>query len=422
MAVMLTGWARPGLSQTSPPTPGRGDIVVVPEEPEDPPPPGAGGRARPAEPTRPYRPAPAPAPVYGEPSRATGGEEEPPALGAPATSDDSGALRSVGPGPAFREEGPFVPGRPPEAAGTALDEEPDTPVTRAGNARPEPVRNPLPPEGKQTVLRRARLERNAATGWSMLNFENEEGAEKLPVGWILPCRLLERMEQMAERESRIVFEVSCDNTIYDSRCFVLLRNVRVARAPMELPADSPPPPLPAAPAAQTPAEPAAQTPATAPAPGTTPPATAPAATAVKSIQKPFVGPSSAEVLQGLLRDRHGTPMVVDDRKATPGERPRVAAPSRAEPSLVLLEHANKMVVNRRAQLIATGNGAWKEIRFVDDNNLQMPPLTVLPSAMLKKAELNQESDLAITGEITVYRGRQFIILHSVEPVLPLGRF
>ncbi|MCY2926185.1 MAG: hypothetical protein NT031_12230, partial [Planctomycetota bacterium] len=284
------------------------------------------------------------------------------------------------------------------------------PVTRAQNARPDPAYNPLPHEGKQTVRRRARLDANTASGWSMLDFENEPGQEKLPVGWVLPCRLLERMEQLAAGDRNVIFEVSCDNTIYDGRCFVLLRNVRIAQRPVDIPAAADPGP---AAARITPYKPATQ-----PAAG----ASVAVASTTKPALAPFAGPSSAEVLAGLLKDRRGTPLIVQDRRATAGEQPMVAAPTKAEPSAVVLEHANKMVVNRRAQLISTGNGAWKEIRFYDDNNLQLPPLTVLPSALLKKAEANQDSDLAVTGEITVYRGRQFLILHSVEPVLPLGRF
>ena len=381
----------------------------MPEEPEDAPPPGEG------KPVRPAAPAPAPAPGDFEPSRPSGADEDPPALGAPAVPGDSGALRTQGPGPAVREEGPFVPGRPAVPRGSLVDDVPSVPVTRAENARPDPAHNPLPHEGKQTVRRRARLDRNVSTGWSMLNFENEPGADKLPVGWVLPSRLLERIEQMAASDSKIVFEVSCDNTIYDGRCFVMLRNVRIARSSAD-PLPDPVRPL----AVVEPAPPVKEAPATSPA--TQPGAAIAVTPATKPGPAPFTGPSASDVLRGLLKDRRGTPVIVEDRQATAGERPMVAGPSRAEPSVVVLEHANKMVVNRRAQLISTGNGAWKEIRFYDDNNLQLPPLTVLPSAMLKKAEANQDSDLAITGEITVYRGRQFIVLHSVEPILPLGRF
>ena len=407
LAVTPAILAGTGLSQTAggvPATaPARGEIIVVPEEPEEAPP-------ATVSPGRPERPPMAEGLAPGQ----GGADEDAPALGAPAGPGDANAIRPQGPGPAVREDALPVPGRSAPAGASAVDEEPAVPITRAGNARAEPALNPLPHEGKQTVRRRARLERNTATGWSMLNFENEEGAEKLPVGWVLPCRLLERMEQMAERDAQTVFEISCDNTIYDGRCFVLLRAVRIAQAPLA------PLPEPAALAALS-APP--ESPASAPAPADTQPATEPATRPAPSpIQRPFVGPSSAEVLQGLLKGRRGTPVIVDDRRATAGVRPLIAGPSRAEPSVALLEHPNKMVTNRRAQLISTGNGAWKEIRFYDDNNLQLPPLTVLPSAMLKKAEANQDSDLAVTGEITVYRNRQFIILHGVEPILPLGRF
>lgn len=280
----------------------------------------------------------------------------------------------------------------PEAGVLAADR--PVPVTRAVDAKPRKPDRRYPLEGSSVGPRRARIELHKATGWCLVRFENSPKLPYLPPAWALPCRLLAKMEDLAAKDPKIVFEVSCENTIYEDKYFVLMRGVRVAGKPAQ-------------------ARPA---PATQPArAATSRPAKAAAAT------RPAPEATSEDIMRELRSQRRGKTIVVDRRRATTGAEPAVAPATAARPKAAVMEHKTRMIVDRTVTMLPAGRGRWKEVRFRTDNNLADPPLLLLPCGMLTKAEATKGL-MRITGEVTAYRGKQYLLLRKAIVERPLGRF
>jgi len=92
------------------------------------------------------------------------------------------------------------------------------PITKPkGYAGPPAAGPQLPTEGSMVVNRRCHLQRHDESGWHMVVFEAEPDSPRQKPRWALPCRLLERMEQLTRSRPDAIFRISGQNTNYDGR-------------------------------------------------------------------------------------------------------------------------------------------------------------------------------------------------------------
>ena len=271
-------------------------------------------------------------------------------------------------------------------------------------------------DGTAVVDRRCRIERDKASGWSLVTFEAEPGAASPRPRWALPNELLEKVESLIEENPDRTYRVSGETTIYREQVFLLLRKVIIeARGAGAV---APKPAVKSTPALAAKTEPPADAESATPA---APPENQQTTKPAKSAKKP---PSSKDILDSLLDDRPGKPVIAPIVR--PDEQPK-AAPSVAPGATgeVLPAARGKMVADRTVRLLLAGVGVWKEARFEADNTLREPPIRMLPCHMLERAERFGSAGtvkLRITGEITHYRGRRYLLLRKLLRVRDLGQF
>ena len=108
------------------------------------------------------------------------------------------------------------------------------------------------------------------------------------------------------------------------------------------------------------------------------------------------------------------------------DAPSVAPKPAAGPTEKELEsQPRRLIADRTVRLLPTGVGQWKEVRFDSDNTLQEPPLRMIPCAMLERMEgktRRGNERLLVSGVVTRYKGREYLLLRKALPVRDLGQF
>ena len=76
------------------------------------------------------------------------------------------------------------------------------------------------------------------------------------------------------------------------------------------------------------------------------------------------------------------------------------------------------------RVLPDGSGRWSLARFEADNALRDPPLRVLPSLLREVAEAKGSDGqvLRISGEISRYKGRRYLLLRKVLKERQMGQF
>jgi len=302
-----------------------------------------------------------------------------------------------------------------------LLDRPEVPITRPRNYRAPEEAPDLPEEGALVIDRTCRAERDAS-GWVLLTFDTPPGAREETPRWALPCALLEALESVMDSTPRTAFRISGESTLYDGRSFLLLRKVTVLSSADEETASPPQAASQPAPAATQPAG-AAKSETAGPA-ASRPAATQPAS---QPKGKAPVGPSSEDVMRELLREKPGKPVIVpkDNLQNVAGTEPSVAPIPKEQP---LAAGRGDMAVDRLVTLAPVGIGRWLQVSFESDNTLREPPLRLLPCENLGRAEvlaaqgLGRAVRLRITGEITRYKGRRYLLLRKILTERDLGQF
>lgn len=140
---------------------------------------------------------------------------------------------------------------------------------------------------------------------------------------------------------------------------------------------------------------------------TTAPATAPATRPVDDYERLLGSPDEA-------RDR---PLLPQNRstidRSTGGAAVPLGAPE------IATKREGTFVVDRVGRLAKTADGqAWEFIFAADGASMQDPPLRVLPNLKLQTIEdelstANRDLKLRISGTLTEYRGRNYVLLEKV---------
>jgi len=305
--------------------------------------------------------------------------------------------------PAVRSPAPAGGSESKPAVSTAqqlrqlLLDRPPVPITPPQEA-PRVRRRPPAPRGP-IISRRCRIVYRPDTGWYLLTFLSERKGQAVQPLWVLPSQLLERIEPLVAARPAAVFKVSGEAIDYRGRSFILLRSVRLLDAP-ERPRGR------AGAAADTP-RPAES------------PHKAQASPATQSAD------SQDEILRRMKNDRPGRPVLL------PTERGKVARAESVAPAAgreQLNEDRGEMRIDRLVTIFPDEAGEWWQGRFESDNTLQDQPMRLLPCRKLQEAERlvaarkRKTLRLRITGQITQYKGRQYLLLRKLLPERDMGQF
>ena len=301
---------------------------------------------------------------------------------------------------------------------TLILNRPAVPITKPQDyKKAEDAGAGLPSDGSMAVSRRCRIKLHKPSGWWLVILEGRREDPSPAPRWAIPCRLLEKVEQIVRDKPKTIFRISGENTIYDERSFILLQKV-------ELDTTTPwrtfVPPAPAPVETTTmPTASAATQPSTAPAAqdGVVPPSHLPE------------GSTSDDILKALRKDAGGIPVVESVKPKGPGTNESSASVAPLPDKSVLSRQRGSIVVDRLVTVIPTGKGRWLQVRFESDNTLREPPFSLLPCQMLRNAELIVASAekgktlrLRITGLLTFYKGKRYMLLRKAILERDLGRF
>lgn len=250
------------------------------------------------------------------------------------------------------------------------------------------------------------------SGWVLLVFPNEQGRKPIRPRWALPNELLEEMEKLqtgngsppvAERRgSQMLFRLSGETTVHRGNLFLLIRRVAIVEGPNDR---------------------AGENAATRSSSG--PPKVAAggeAATQPKAATRPLEkGPSSAHLMRALLNEKNPTPVIVTPRGTEPDASGVSSVAPRAKRPTITPATRN-IIVDRLVTIQPAGVGKWCDATFEADNTLREPPARLLPCRMLNwVAKVRRSDRLRITGEITSYKGRRFLLLRKAIVERPLGQ-
>jgi len=288
--------------------------------------------------------------------------------------------------------------RPDDESGLhkTLLERPAVPVTAPSEGEaPSPAGPDLPPAGSMLIDQPCRLVMVGGETWRIARLEPLEGAAEPTACWVLPCRLLEEMQAAAAANPNVRFRVSGELTGYDQQVFVLPRKAVAQLAEI----------------AAKPSPPAGNAPQ---------PASQPAA----AEQGPA---TSDEVLKHLRAERAGAPVLAPSpQEPRPPTSHYSAAPQASGETLSVTEGG--LIIDRRARVLPSPHTLWWLVRFEADNTLKERPLRLLPCRLLQQAQgywaggAGETRVYRVSGEVTEYEGRQYLLLRKLLPDRDLGRF
>ena len=276
-----------------------------------------------------------------------------------------------------------------------LLDRPPVPVTKPRGRIRTPKRQDDDLEGQKVIDRLCHMECDEQTGWHLLIFEDEASRPEEVPRWVLPSEQLEEMEKCLRLSPSAAFRVSGQTTVYDGRAYIFLTKATV---------------LPSG-AAHRP-------------PSTKPSATAPADGAAEPDSRPV---TSDDIARRLLVDKPGKPIAVpagpQATRATPA-----ASVAPAGDRTILPAGPGQIVADRLVRVLPTGTGRWLKVAFESDNTLREPPLRILPCRYLQKLDrlathkAFRRLRFRISGEITQYKGRSYVLLRKLLPEREMGQF
>lgn len=269
------------------------------------------------------------------------------------------------------------------------------------------IRNqPLPVEGTAVVNRDGSISLDEESGWLIMTFENQPGREWIIPRRLLQCRLLEKVEGILSANPNTRFAVVGETTVHDDSAYLLFRRVAVL--------ESPPPPKPPKPAPDK----------TAPKPLVISKKSEPekneSKTSAGDVEKKDTEKApttTTELISALLKDKPRTALRVEpDPNRSASENIESVAPAGKEP---LSPGRKGLVIDRVVRIVKGPAGYWWEARFQSDNTLREPPMRVLPNGILSHAvRLNSQMGrgslkLRVSGEITFYKGRRYLLIRKL---------
>jgi hypothetical protein len=267
---------------------------------------------------------------------------------------------------------------PPTTGPATSTAGPATRPAQVQSLRPEGYVPPQPPphllrEGSDVIARKGYLKKLPGAAYSQLVFADESSLPNLAPMYVLPNLQLMSMEDAAAETSKsIAFTVSGTVTEFKGKNYILL-----APGPEDIGRQLPPPSL-----------------------------------------SPGRGPVSADqMLSEMLSADNRAPGALP---AVPAAQTDLASGSGAlppqAPTLLVLRERSQ-IFDRVCRLSHTPDGLHEQLTLESDGTaLRDPPLIVLPNlklAALESAAADRDARFRVTGMITEYRGRNYILLQKV---------
>ena len=271
------------------------------------------------------------------------------------------------------------------------------PVTTATFSTPKKLIAKTPNDGRKVIDRRGTVAKDTTgRGW-VFTFENGPKQVKEIPRRLLPCRLLEKVEEIVAKSPKTRFDISAEITTEKQDAvrqeYILLRRVSVITHRTKAVA-LPVPVKEATTPGKTPATPASS------------------------------GDDTDALREKLLSTGPGRALSVATAPETRVEQQQSIAPiaGAAEPT------RRSAVVDRTAHIVDDPKRRWAEARFVADNTLREPPMRLLPCILLDRARHLQskmgqrDRKFRISGEVTHYHGRRYLLLRKVLLERDMGQF
>jgi hypothetical protein len=271
------------------------------------------------------------------------------------------------------------------------------PVTTATFSKYEKPIAKRPNDGRKVIDRRGTVAKDkTGRGW-VFTFENGPTQVKEIPRRLLPCRLLEKVEEVVAKLPKTRFDISAEITTEKKGAvrqeYILLRRVSVITTKPRA-------------AAPKPTEASKKTPS-------------------KTSATPTSSGDNTDALrEKLLSSSPGKALSVATAPETRVEQQQSVAPIAgvAEPT------RRSAVVDRTVHIVDDPKRRWAEARFLSDNTLREPPMRLLPCILLERARKLQskigqrDRKFRISGEVTHYRGRRYMLLRKVLVERSMGQF
>ncbi len=280
-----------------------------------------------------------------------------------------------------------------------LREEPIVPVTLPRGWRGRRVKiKSLPPEGTFVTNHLCRIAREKNSDWLVATFVNTRHQPWQAPRRLLPCRLLERLEDILAKDPNKRFRISGETTIDLKHAYLFLQQVSMV--------DDDKTSKPRTARGKNPSDGKVKT--------------------SKGPVRPVDQESTTKLREALLED--APPQAVRVAPApdqTKDENIISVAPAGKSP----FSHGKKnLVVDRIVRIVKCRDGKGWEAHFQSDNTLREPPLRIHPSLMLVRAQVLSRTqgladlELRVSGQITYYRGKRFLLLRKLLRQRNMGQF
>lgn len=142
-------------------------------------------------------------------------------------------------------------------------------------------------------------------------------------------------------------------------------------------------------------------------------------------KEPSPPKTQEQILQELLEEKSPEPMIITNELSEEVTVQPVASvdPKTKRPLMV---REGKMVINRMGRLGKGAKGAMLFVYESDATALNEPPLILLPCLKLEEMEQitakKPHAKFTVSGEITVYHGKGYLLLRKVMANRDLGQF
>lgn len=145
----------------------------------------------------------------------------------------------------------------------------------------------------------------------------------------------------------------------------------------------------------------------------------------EGLKEPSPPKSQEQVLQDLLEEKSPGPMIITDEISNKVRVPSVE-PVDPKAKLPLTVREGDPVINRMGRLVKDAKGTLLFVYESDATALNEPPLILLPCMKLEQMELvaakRPNVKFTVTGEVTVYRGKGYLLLRKAMLHRDLGQF
>jgi hypothetical protein len=271
--------------------------------------------------------------------------------------------------------------KPAATAATPTTKPTGTPTMRPAGYTPPAPPSQLLREGSDVISRRGYLQKLPDGPYSQIVFINDPAELNLPPMLILPDLQLMSMEDAGTvTKQNLIFTVSGMATVYKGKNYILLE-----AGPEEI---------------------SHQTPQL----DTTPDN--------QQQDGPQNGPVSADQMLNKMLSENGKPTGLSPASAQPSAD-RASGPGALPPKAPLINvlRERSQVFDRVARMSRSPDGIEEQITLESDGTaMQDPPLILLPNlklVALEAASADRNARFRVTGMVTEYRGRNYILLQKV---------